>query len=96
MNKLPGVTGQAFDVASLSFGVEGIEGEGTFTGAADTGEADQFVARQNEIDILQIMFPCAFDDDVGHESIIPSKSGGRKSGGENRAAIFRLRTKPLV
>ena len=28
---------------------------------------DNALAKQNEIDVLQIVFPCAFDDDVGHE-----------------------------
>jgi hypothetical protein len=41
----------------------------------NTGEADQLVARQNEIDVLQIMFPCAFDDDVGHGRIVPENVG---------------------
>jgi len=50
--KLPGVTGQTFDVSPLSFGVKGIEGERTLPGAADSGKANQFIARQNEIDVL--------------------------------------------
>ena len=50
--KLPGVTGQTFDVSPLSFGVEGIEGERTLARAAHAGKADQFVAWQNEIDVL--------------------------------------------
>ena len=69
--RLPSVTGQTFDVSPLSFGVEGACGERTFAGAADTGEADQLIACQNEIDVLQMMFPCAFDDDVGYTVIIP-------------------------
>ena len=64
--ELPGVTGETFDVAALSFGIEGIEGERAFAGAADSGEADQFIAWQNKVDVLQIVLPCTFNDDVGH------------------------------
>jgi hypothetical protein len=38
---------------------------------ADAWAVVREIARQNEIDVLQIVFPCAFDDDVGHEDIIP-------------------------
>src|SRR4051812_45543776 len=44
--KLTRVGRQRLDVAALTFGVERIEGEGRFTGAADAGEDDQLMARQ--------------------------------------------------
>ncbi len=39
--ELAGVAGQRFDVAALALGVERVEGQRTFAGAADAGEDDQ-------------------------------------------------------
>ena len=68
--KLPGIRGQGFHIAPLTFGVQRIKREGTFAGSADSGHHDQLVSRQRQIDVSQIVFTCATDNDVrtGHGS----------------------------
>ena len=38
LEELAGVGGEAFDVATLAFGVDGVEGERGFAGAADSAD----------------------------------------------------------
>ena len=63
---LPRVGGETFDVAALALGVERIEGERRFAGAADAGEDDELVARQRERDVLEIVLACPADPDFLH------------------------------
>jgi hypothetical protein len=63
--KLAGIGRQRFDITALTLGVERVEGERRFAGAADAGEADQLIARQFKMDVLQIVFASAAYDDVG-------------------------------
>ena len=71
--KLPGITGQRLDVAPLAFGVERIEGQRTFARPTDAGKDDELVARQVEIDVAEIVFAGAADDDgaVIHNRQVP-------------------------
>ena len=46
---------ERFDVAPLSFGIERVEGERGFPGAGQTRDADQPVARQIEVHVLEIV-----------------------------------------
>ena len=66
--ELPGVGRQRLDVAPLALGVEGVEGETGLAGAGDTREDHELVARDLKVDVLEIVFPRAADDDgvVGH------------------------------
>src|SRR6202035_1938393 len=64
--KLPGVSGQRFDVAPLTLGIDGIESERGLAGTRQAGEYDQSIARQVEIDILQVMGPGTPDSDILH------------------------------
>ena len=66
--ELPGVGRQRLDVAPLALGVEGVEGETGLAGAGDTREDHELVARNLKVDVLEIVFPRAADDDgvVGH------------------------------
>ena len=66
--ELPGVGRQRLDVAPLALGVEGVEGETGLAGAGDTREHHELVARNLKVDVLEIVFPRAADDDgvVGH------------------------------
>jgi hypothetical protein len=45
IEELAGVGGEGFDVAALAFGVDGVEGEGGFSGAGETGDHGEGVAR---------------------------------------------------
>jgi hypothetical protein len=70
--KLPGERGQTLHVASLTLGVEGVERERTLPTAAHTGEANEFVPGENQVDVAEVVFPRAFDDDIrgGHTSVL--------------------------
>ena len=61
--ELPGVARQRFDVAALPLGIERVEGQRTFARTADAGEDDQLVARQIEVDVAQVVFAGAANDD---------------------------------
>jgi hypothetical protein len=68
--ELPSVAGERLDVAALAFSVESVEGEGTFSGATDSGHDDQLVAGKRETDVTEVMLPRPANDDflLGHES----------------------------
>jgi hypothetical protein len=55
LQKLPGIGRQGFDVAALSLGVKGVEGQRRFARTGKTGDHDQPVAGQVEIDVLQVV-----------------------------------------
>ena len=57
--KLPRIGRQRFDVATLAFGVDGVKGQRGLAGAGQAGDHDQPVARQIEIDILEVVRACA-------------------------------------
>ena len=57
---------QRLDVAALAFGVDGVERERGFAGTGQAGDHDQLVARQVEIDVLQVVRPRAADADEVH------------------------------
>jgi hypothetical protein len=52
LKKLPGIGGQRFDIAALAFGIQGVEGQGGFTGPGQTGDHHQLVARQTKADVF--------------------------------------------
>lgn len=64
VEKLAGVGGKAFDVFALAFGVEGVEGEGRFAGAAGAGEDDKPMTRDDDVDVFEIVLARAFDADA--------------------------------
>ncbi len=65
VEKLAGVGGESFDVAALAFGVDGVEGERRFTGAREAGDHGEGVARDLDVDVLQIVLARAANRDVG-------------------------------
>ncbi len=65
LEKLPGVGRERFDVAALALGVDGVEGEGGFPRAGQAREHDEPVARQIDVEALQIVLAGAADADVG-------------------------------
>src|SRR5207249_930373 len=65
--ELPGVGRKRLDVATLPLGEDRVEGEARLAGAGETGENDQAVSGQVEVDPAQIVLPRAADDEtVGH------------------------------
>jgi hypothetical protein len=63
LEELAGVGGEGLDVAALAFGVDGVEGEGGFAGAAEAGDDDEFVARDFDGDVFEVVLAGAPDDD---------------------------------
>ena len=64
--ELSSVRRERLDIASLSFGVDGIEGQRRLTRARQAGEHDQLVARDFHVDVLEVVLARAFDDDLLH------------------------------
>ena len=63
VQELPGVGGEAFDVAALAFGIERVEGERGFPRAAQAGDYDQFFPRNLDVEILEIVLARTADLD---------------------------------
>ena len=61
--ELPGVRRQRLDVAALALGVDRVERERRLARARQPGEDDQLVARQLEVDVLQVVLARAPHDD---------------------------------
>src|SRR6202041_790205 len=51
------------DIAALALGIDGVESERGFARAGQAGEHHQPVARDVEVDILEVMLACAADGD---------------------------------
>ena len=61
--ELARVRRERLDVAPLALGVNGVEGKRRLAGAREPGDHDQPVARQRQIDVLEVVLARAFDDD---------------------------------
>ena len=61
--ELAGIGRQALDVAALALGIDRVEGERGLARARQAGDHHQPVARQVEVDVLQIVFAGATDGD---------------------------------
>jgi len=68
LQKLPCVGRQRFHVAALTFRVERIEGQRGFTRAGKPGNHDQPIARQIEVDVLEIVGAGTADANFFHDS----------------------------
>jgi hypothetical protein len=87
--ELAGVRGEGFDVAALPFRVEGIDGEGGFSGAGGAGADGHGVVRDLDIDIFEIILRSATDIDgfviglagFGGCGATAARCGGDASGG---------------
>src|ERR1039458_3418336 len=65
VEKLAGIGGKRFHVAPLAFGVNGIESERGFAGAAQTRYDRQSIARNLDVDILQVVLARAAHRNLG-------------------------------
>ncbi len=55
LQELARIGRQRFDVAALALGIDGVEGERGFAGAGQAGEHHQLVARNFQVDVLEIV-----------------------------------------
>jgi hypothetical protein len=61
LQKLARIGRQRFDVAPLSLGVDGVEGERGFSRARQPGKHHELVARDFQVDVLEIVLARAAD-----------------------------------
>ena len=64
IEELARVGRERFHVAALAFGVDGVEGERGFAGAAEAGDHGEGVARDLDVDVLEIVLACAVHGDA--------------------------------
>ena len=66
--ELAGVGAQALDVAALTLGVDGVEGEAGLAAPRQSGDDDEAVARERDVDVLEVVFARAAHDEsiLGH------------------------------
>ena len=56
-----GIRAQALHIAALPLGIDRVEGEAGFPAAGEAGDNDQLVARDFDVDILEVVLSCALD-----------------------------------
>ena len=80
--ELPGVGRQGLHVAPLPLGIEDVEGQGGFTRTAYPGDDDEAVAGQFQVDVLEVVFPGAPDNDLvgGPGSLVQDLKNSRRGG----------------
>lgn len=64
LQELPRIGREAFHVAPLAFGIERVEGQARFARARQAGDHHQLVARNVEVDILQVVGARTADADA--------------------------------
>src|SRR5690606_32122691 len=62
--ELAGVRGKRLHVAPLALGVDGIESERGFPAAAQASDDGEAVAGDGDVDVLQVVFAGAANDEV--------------------------------
>ncbi len=82
--ELAGIGRQGLDVAALALGVDRVEGEAGLAGAGESGHHDEGVARQLDVDVLQVVFAGTGDNDAAATSV---RSHLRKFRGTNGRSI---------
>ncbi len=94
--ELARVRRQRFDVATLAFGIDRVERQRRLAGAGQAGDHDQLVARQVEVDVLEVVRPCAANADgvQRHGWGILGKGSGRGADAVRRA--IQQRTEPVI
>ena len=77
LEELPGVGRQRLDVAALALGVDGVEGERRLARAGQAGDHDQPIARQVDVDVLQVVDAGAANGNpIGHGLVLSAPLAG--------------------
>ena len=63
LQELARIGGERLHVAALAFGIDGVEGERGFARARQAGEHHQLVARNLDVDVLEVVLARAADRD---------------------------------
>ena len=64
LEELARVGGEALDVAPLALGIDGVERQARLAAAAEPGDHDQRIAREIDIEPLEVMLARAADRDM--------------------------------
>jgi hypothetical protein len=59
LQELARIAGQALDITPLALGIQGVEGQRGLARAGQPGDDDQRMARQVDVDVLQVVGACA-------------------------------------
>jgi len=76
LQELPCVGAERLDVAALPLGVDRVEGERRFAGAARPRQNDDLAPGQAHTDVLQVVLPGADDDETIHGQDGPVSTRG--------------------
>ena len=79
---------QRLDVAALALGVDRVEGEARLARAREPGDHDQRLARQRQVDALEVVRASAGDDDLARASHGEQVYGGARSAPAARKPRF--------
>ena len=87
--ELARVGGERLDVAALPLGVDRVEGKARLAGAGEAGDHDQGVARQLEVDVLEVVLARPGDDySLGRGHYIEcTRANGCSRGGRRIEAV---------
>ena len=85
LQELAGIGTQALDIAALALGVDGVEGERAFARAREAGHDDKLLARDVEIDALEIVLARAAHAD----EVVLFDHGVRERGGAGEGPARR-------
>jgi hypothetical protein len=69
LEELPRVGAEALDVAPLPFGVDGVEGKARLARSAEAGDDRQALARDIDVDPLEVVLARAADGNMGQHRI---------------------------
>ena len=61
--ELARVGGERLDITTLTLGVDRVEGERGLAGAGQAGDHDELVARDRDVDVLEVVLAGAANDD---------------------------------
>ena len=63
--ELAGVRRHRVEETPLAFGKDHIKGEGGLAGSGETGDHDELIVRDRDVDVFEIMVAEAVDGDLG-------------------------------
>ena len=92
--ELARIGGERLDITALAFGVDRVERQAALAAAAEAGDHHQLVARDLQVDVLQVVFACAAHDRVCREPYVFSlpPSGFLRCEPVSSAESSRMRT----
>ncbi len=96
LQELPRVRRQRLDVAPLAFGVQRVERERRLAGARQAGDDDQLLARQVEIDVLQVVRAGAAYANLVHRRAGLGRCCAARSNAGSRGSEETAATRPVA